>query len=66
MTERTMRTDPRSTIAMLVVIVVVTVALGAFAQLPFLMSGLIAVPAGLVAAGITHLILNRNRGGSSR
>ncbi len=51
---------------MLVVIVVVTVALGAFAQLPFLMSGLIAVPAGLVAAGITHLILNRNRGGSSR
>lgn len=46
---------------MLVVTVAVTFGLGALTELPFLWSGLIAVPAGLIAAGITHAVRARGQ-----
>ena len=61
MSEAKTRTDAPSIIAMLIVITVVTVALGAMTQLGALWSGVIAVGSGILAAAVTHAMLLRRR-----
>lgn len=61
MSEAKTRTDAPSIIAMLIVITVLTIALGTLTELGAVWSGVIAVGSGILAAAVTHAIVLRRR-----
>lgn len=61
MSSRTSATDAPSTIALLVVITIVTFALGGLTDLHIVWAVVIAVAAGIVAAAITRALVLRRR-----
>ncbi|MFJ4029711.1 hypothetical protein ACIPWF_20255 [Paenarthrobacter sp. NPDC089989] len=58
--------ETASTIALFVTILVVSVGLALWADLNIVIRGLIAIVAGIVAAGTTLALINRSQGGKNR